>query len=168
VFLLAPVVGHPFLVVCSFWLSRLYDAMYPQHPVLGCRANLTDGPFAQESLPIVKDWLRHQLFVALCLKSSDFLTSVMITATLIFTLDTATAINYIYRAPCLIVRRDPIFSREGGTCIIQDLFEHLRGAEHQSIIRGFEFLRCGCSFNHSLIDVGIPYSQAPYSRASLR
>jgi hypothetical protein len=135
---------HEIYVVCSYWLDQLYTALYPEYYILGCRADL-DSSVLEGALPILRDWLQHQLYAAHTHAHERFLASVMIAGTLIFTLDRDRAASYVNRAPCLIKRIHPVFSRNGGVYIIGDLVEHLAGGECDSITRGVFFLGCGRS-----------------------
>jgi hypothetical protein len=129
-----------------FWLSKLYDSLFPPHYSLGSPScwdrNLL--PETQRAVEIVKDWLKELIFSIdpLSLQPrARFLPYFIQAGALAKLFDEQSSHDYMYRARCMVIRYREFMRPPDGDYVLHDAVAPLIGQSNLSLARGMLFAK---------------------------
>ncbi|KAJ3997585.1 hypothetical protein F5050DRAFT_1750599 [Lentinula boryana] len=109
----------------SFWLNRLYDAIFPSSHTLGTLAvaqfqHITEFP---KAMKIIQEWIRDSVYKRVFTPINTFLTDLMRLGTLAMIFDRPFALSQslLHRGKYNFLTPPQIFERRGGAQIIHEL-----------------------------------------------
>ncbi|CAL1697343.1 unnamed protein product [Somion occarium] len=135
-----------------FWLTLLFQALYPPHYILGSLANLDKLriPEFERGIQVVNNWIQDLFFTLSAQENPQrFLTTVIQAASIAFVFQKPSAQEFLKRAPC-VVNPPESLKRDHERFVLHDLLEALDGSQVWSISAGTLGLRHICSTNQAL------------------
>jgi hypothetical protein len=128
-----------------FWLSKLYDSLFPPHYSLGSpscwdRNLLSETPRAVD---IVKDWLKELIFSIDPFEKprARFLPYFMQAGVLAKLFDEQSSLDYIFRARCMCIKYREFMRPPDGDYVLHDAVAPLIGQSEKALARGMLFAK---------------------------
>jgi hypothetical protein len=128
-----------------YWLSQLYDSLYPPFFMLGCSSNLAMANIkeAQDAFQVVRNWIPQLLDSINPLSPpTAFLTTIMKLGRLAVSIDRQKAETYLYRARCLRHKPKELLRDPHEDYIVEECLKSMDGRKPWCISAGLLFLRC--------------------------
>ena len=131
------------MVLIRQLLDRLYEVLNPLFNSLGSQAilDLRTFPEAETVFKVIKDWVRHLVYIANPKTQQTFMTTFLRAGVLGFSLDSRNASEYMYHARCITRKPPPLLVRYQGRNVVWDLVVALHNTKYWSIQAGFGFVQ---------------------------
>jgi hypothetical protein len=124
---------------CRFWLSKLYEALFPVHYQVGSpwTSQLAQSPETTEAIGVVKEWLRETLYdISPWTFQGPVVTAFMQAVTLAFLFDPKSAQEYLVRTQCITTLPPKSFIRSRmGDSIFVDILRAFEGFESSAALQ---------------------------------
>ena len=131
------------MVLIRQLLDRLYEVLNPLFNSLGSQAilDLRTFPEVETVFKVIKDWVRHLVYIANPKTQQTFMTTFLRAGVLGFSLDSRNASEYMYHARCITRKPPPLLVRYQGRNVVWDLVVALHNTKYWSIQAGFGFVQ---------------------------
>ena len=131
------------MVLIRQLLDRLYEVLNPLFNSLGSQEilDLKTFPETETVFKVIKDWVRHLVYIANPKTQQTFMTTFLRAGVLGFSLDSRNASEYMYHAPCITLRPPSLFVQYQGRNVICDLVDALHNTKNWSLQVGFGFVQ---------------------------
>ena len=124
-------------------LDRLYEVLNPLFNSLGSQEilDLKTFPETETVFKVIKDWVRHLVYIANPKTQQTFMTTFLRAGVLGFSFDSRNASEYMYHARCITLRPPSLFVQYQGRNVICDLVVALHNTKNWSLQVGFGFVQ---------------------------